>query len=389
MNILMVSHAYPRWEGDVAGAFVERLAVALHQRSHAMRVIAPADRGNGAGGCQRGVSVSRVRYAPGRLETLAYRGTMAEQGRGPLGALVAASLITAQARAIARLHAVQPADLVHAHWWVPGGVSAWLARLTRGPRYVITVHGTDATLLKESAIARLLGRVVLRAAAAVTAVSSYLAEQVGEYAGLDPDTIRVQPMPVDVERFQRASTGGGGIAVVGRLTKQKNIGVVLQALARLHQGGCGVSATIVGDGPERAALEARARTLGIAGSVRFTGAVSPERVPEVIGNADVMVFPAVGEGLGLVAGEALMMGIPVVAGQGGGGVTDLVPPTGAGRLVKADDPLAIADAVGELLAHPTARTLAWEAGGHLRRRLAPPAVAEAFESVYQRASAGR
>jgi len=104
-----------------------------------------------------------------------------------------------------------------------------------------------------------------------------------------------------------------------------------------------------------------------------------------IGEADVMVFPAVREGLGLVAAEALMLGVPVVATKAGGGVTDIVPPTGAGRLVPADDALALATAIKGFVSDPSSRRLAQEAGASLRRRLSPAAVAEVFETVYEAA----
>ena len=77
MNIICVTHAYPRTEGDVAGAFIHRLMVALHDRGHAVDVIAPADRGRSSDREPlQGVPVTRVRYAAPEQETLAYTGTM-------------------------------------------------------------------------------------------------------------------------------------------------------------------------------------------------------------------------------------------------------------------------------------------------------------------------
>lgn len=385
MQIVCVTHSYPRSENDIAGAFVERLVLALKARSHSIKVIAPSERGQGTRERHHGIGVSRVRYAPASMETLAYRGTMAEQARSLRGAILAANLVVGQAREIAHLNSIHPVDLVHAHWWVPGGVSAWLARLTGKPPYVVTLHGTDVRVLEQSWMGRILARRVLRKAAAVTAVSSYLAEQVAEFAGLDVGEIIVQPMPVDIDRFDRHSQGSAGVVTVSRLTKQKNLGVVLEALARLKKQGTPLKLKIIGDGPYRGMLEQRAKGLGIQQLVTFAGEVAPDRVAAEIGEADVMVFPAVREGLGLVAAEALMLGVPVVATKAGGGVTDIVPPTGAGRLVPADDALALATAIKGFVADPSSRRLAQEAGASLRRRLSPAAVAEVFETVYQTA----
>lgn len=386
MNVAFVTHAYPRWEGDVAGAFIERLVLALTGRGHGVQVVAPADGGRGGRELRHRVPVTRVRYAPARWETLAYRGTMAEAARSPLGFVAAASLVARQAQVVARLCRDQRIDLVHAHWWVPGGVSAWLAR----HRYVVTLHGTDVALLERSAPARFVARRVLRGAAAVTAVSTYLAERVARATGLDARRIVIQPMPADTRAFTRADAGGGGgggVVTVGRLTKQKRIDLILEALARLRAEGRTppLPLTVVGDGPERGALERRARELGLESHARFTGAVPPERIPEVLGDADVFAFPAVGEGFGLAAAEALMLGIPVVATTDGGGVTDLVPPTGAGRLVPPNDVAALACAIDELARDPESRRRAAAAGAELRRRIEPAAVAERFEAVYRQA----
>ena len=103
MNLACLTHAYPRWEGDVAGAFIERLVLALTARGHGVHVVAPADAGKGGKELRHQVPVTRVRYAPARRETLAYRGTMVAAVRSPAGLLFAASLIQRQARVVARL----------------------------------------------------------------------------------------------------------------------------------------------------------------------------------------------------------------------------------------------------------------------------------------------
>jgi glycosyltransferase involved in cell wall biosynthesis len=236
-------------------------------------------------------------------------------------------------------------------------------------------------------MARWLAKRVLRGAAGVTAVSSYLAREVERQVGFDSAQIVVQPMPIDVARFERTSQGGGGVVTAGRLTNQKNIGLVVEAVARLGRAGREVPFTIIGDGPERSNLECMVQELGIAERTRFLGAVAPEDVPAAFGDADVLVFPARNEGFGLVAAEALMLGIPVVATQGGGGVTDIVPTAGGGRLVAAYDSGALALAIQELLDDPRSGELAAKAGLELKRRLAPDAVAAAFESIYRDALA--
>lgn len=389
MRILHLTHNYPRHEGDLAGAFIERLVRAQAASGHEVAVLTPSDGGDAGEVTRGGVTVHRMRYAPARWETLAHTGTMASALGSPAGLGVFSSLVLTQARAARRLARQRGAELVHAHWWIPGGASAFLARATGGAPYVVTMHGTDVALLERSAPARALARRVLRRAAAVSAVSAYLAGKAAAVAELEPGAITVQPMPLDTGRFARASAGGGGVVTVGRLTAQKRVGRTLDAVAALQGRGVSLALTIVGDGPERGALESQAARLGIAGRTRFTGAVAPERVADAIGDADVFAFAAVGEGYGLAAAEALALGVPVVALDDGGGVTEIARRPGAGRVVPAGDAGAFARAIGELAASPEARRLAAAEGARLKVELEAGAVARRFDTVYQRALAGR
>jgi len=384
LNVGVLTHAYPRHDGDVAGAFIERLVLALAARGHGVHVVAPADVGRGGKELRHQVPVTRVRYAPAHRETLAYRGTMVAAARSLAGVVWGASLVWRQARTVARLRVEQGLDLVHAHWWVPGGVSAWLS----GRPYVVTLHGMDVVLLERSTAARVAARRVLRGAAAVTAVSSDLADRAARMARVDREGIVVQPMPIDAGRFTRTSRGGGGVVTVGRLTSRKRLDLLLEALAHLRAAGQTLPLTIVGDGAERPRLERCVTDLRLGGQVRFLGETPPDRIPETISDADVFAFPALGEGFGLAAAEALLLGVPVVAARDGGGVRDIVPESGAGRLV-APDSREIARAIGELVGDPDARRLAAAAGAALRQRLEPAAVAERFEALYRLVASGR
>lgn len=372
-----MTHNYPRWPGDLSGSFLGTLADALARRGVEVAVVAPSEEGKGGEEERGGVRVRRVRYAPARRETLAYRGTMQAAARRPGGWVALAGLWRALRRG-AREELARGAQLVHAHWWVPAGLA-----IPAGVPAVLTLHGTDASLLRRSGVARRLGTPVIRRAQVVTVVSRELATWVQTATGRHIPKEHIHPMPLDASRYGW-TTGGGGIVAIARLTAQKRMHLAIEAVACLLELGHEPPLTIVGDGPERANLEALAERRGVARLISFAGAVPPERIPEFLARADLMLFPAEGEGFGLAAAEALMSGVPVIACWDGGGLLDIVPERGAGRLTLPAAE-ALADAALDVLNDPERLVTARAEGEAWRRRLAPERVAETCEGWYREA----
>ncbi|HEX6644189.1 MAG TPA: glycosyltransferase [Gemmatimonadales bacterium] len=380
MRVVFLTHNYPRWPGDVSGAFLATLAAALGRRGIEVRVVAPSDEGKGGGETSGSITVRRVRYATAGLERIAYRGTMAQALRSPAGLQALTGLWRALRRA-AEEELAQGASLVHAHWWIPGGLAAPPAA-----PLVLTSHGTDAALLRKSGLARRLARPVYRRARIVTAVSREMATWIENGAGRHIGKEYVQAMPVDTSSYAW-SEGGGGAYVIARLTPQKRVDLAIRTISFLETLGAALPLTIVGDGPERGALEQLAADLGVSRRVRFLGAVKPDEVPAVLRTADLMYFPAAGEGFGLAAAEALMCGVPVIACWDGGGVLDVVPETGAGRRV-IPSPDALADATLDILTDETRQEQARDLGAFWRRRLDPDHVAGVCAGWYREALGG-
>jgi glycosyltransferase involved in cell wall biosynthesis len=217
-------------------------------------------------------------------------------------------------------------------------------------------------------------------------VSQPWAELLERQVGVHVPPDRVQPMPVtNVPR--PLSTGGGGVVIIGRLSKQKRVDLAIAGYADARAQGLAAPLTIVGDGPPREALRQMVDRLGLSAAVRFVGEVSPTRIPDFLASADCCLMTAEAEGLGLAAAEALMQGVPVVACRDGGGVLDVVGATGAGRIV-APEAAAVSAGLRDLLADPTARSAAKLAGARWRRALSPEFVAERCLSWYQEALHG-
>jgi glycosyltransferase involved in cell wall biosynthesis len=323
-----------------------------------------------------GIPVERVRYAAAEQETLAYTGRMQDALGSPGGVATFYGLWRALKAAATRT-ASEPGTVVHAHWWIPAGLAA-----PASAPMVLTSHGTDVRLLDRWMPARWLARPVYQRARVVTAVSRHLAESIQRLTGRAVPLERVQPMPVDTSHWH-LSTGGGGLIAVARLTGQKRLHLLVSAVARCRRAGRMLPCTIVGDGPERPALEQQARSEGVAALIEFTGQLGFGDVLQRLQRADLFVLPARQEGFGLSAAEALMVGVPVIVCTDGGGLVDLAAP-GAGRVVSPDG-AHIASAIEELLGSDAARDAALKRGAELRQRLAPATVAGRFEQWYQEA----
>jgi glycosyltransferase involved in cell wall biosynthesis len=106
---------------------------------------------------------------------------------------------------------------------------------------------------------------------------------------------------------------------------------------------------VVGDGPERRALERCLEQLGLGGRVHLTGFLSHHRVPAVLAHADVFVMPSRYEELGSALVEAMHVGVPIVASRTGG-IPDVIAHGESGLLADPGDPAAFADAIDRLVA---------------------------------------
>ena len=378
MRVVFLTHNYPRHAGDVAGAFLHPLAVALRARGVDLRVVAPSEGGKGGRDIIDGVPVRRMRYAEAKQETFAYSGTMASTVRSPQGLRALAGLIRALRRGAREELAGGESAVLHAHWWIPAGLAA-----PPEVPVVLTCHGSDVRWLERGGVAQLLGRMPLRRARVVTTVSRQLAEVIQVRSGVQVAEDAVQPMPL-VAADRPWSVGGGGVVIIGRLVDQKRVDLAIAAFALARERGFGMPLTIVGDGAARAALKVQAGGLALGDAVRFRGELQPSEVPGILATADVAVVPALGEGFGLVAAEALMQGVPVIACSDGGGLLDVVPTAGGGRIV-LPTAAAIAAAMAAVVSDPAARHAARAEGMRWRERLSPDFVAERCLDWYRRA----
>lgn len=193
---------------------------------------------------------------------------------------------------------------------------------------------------------------LLRSADAVTSVSAWaLAAAVAvcpEVAGRSRVILNALPDPdLDV-----APPAAPILVGAGRLVADKGFDVAIRALAAVRAEHPTAVLRLAGDGPGRPELEALAAELGVADGLELLGWVTPERLPDVLAGATVVVMPSRWqEAFGLVALQAAQVGRPVVASNVGG-LPEVVEDGVTGALVPAEDADALACAVLDLLADP-------------------------------------
>ncbi|HEX7588644.1 MAG TPA: glycosyltransferase [Anaerolineae bacterium] len=389
IRLLVLAHVFPRAVDDSMGAFLLHLADALADHAFHTDVVAPHAGGLADDETLGAARIHRFHYAPERGERLAYTGTMHEiVGRGLSGKILFASFcLSFFFKALAVARAARP-QILHAHWWLPGGlVGACVSYLTRIP-LVITTHGTDVEMLRRTRWAMPLARFAFSRARAITCGSTYLRDQLCALGVADAARVSVIPMPVNplFENQPGAAPDRepGLILSVARLTAQKSIDTLIDAFAILHGRDSSARLCIIGDGPMRAALEEQARSLNLSSQVEFLGGLPQTELPRYYAKAAVFVLPSIREGMGLVYAEALLCGAPVIAANSGG-VTDIVKDGETGLCVPERDAAALAEAIGKLLNDPAlAARLTSNGAAWVRERYTRDCVAAQFAEVYKR-----
>ncbi|MGY1704507.1 glycosyltransferase family 4 protein [Geodermatophilus sp. SYSU D00697] len=317
-------------DGGGAERYVVDLAIALRRRGWPVEVACSIGGVRSAALQQTGVPVSVL-----------------------VGELVKRRVSGPYCRALRRLVLERRPAVVHAHLFASAAAAV---RATRG--LGIPVALTEHTEAPWRGVSdRAVSRWVYRRADHVLAVSSAIRDLLVDGFGVPADRVEVA-LPATTTRLPGrppARPAAPVVGVVGRLVPEKGVDVFLRAASRVRAVVPWARFVVVGDGPLRADLQARATAPGLDGAVEFTG--YRDDAPTVIAGLDVLVVPSRSEGSPLVVCEAMAAGVPVVATRVGG-LPDLVEDRGSGFLVAPGDDEGIARAVVSLLLDPgTARRM--------------------------------
>ncbi len=220
-------------------------------------------------------------------------------------------------------------DLLHVHYAIPHASAAYLAKQilkTEGIHIpvITTLHGTDITLVGKDPSYEPVVTFSVNQSDGVTAVSEDLKRDTYFHFQIEND-IRVIPNFIDLDRFRKQKkdhfkhaicpNGEKLLVHTSNFRKVKRIEDVIYAFIKINEQ-LPSKLLLVGDGPERARMEAICRELGTCEDVRFLGKM--DAVEELLSVCDLFLMPSESESFGLAALEAMACEVPVISTNTGG-----------------------------------------------------------------------
>lgn len=271
-------------------------------------------------------------------------------------------------------------DIVHAHFYSIAAIASILKRKFCIP-FVVTEHSSklNRNLLE---ISRLDARIAANAyqkADRVVVVSKALAANLKQNFGVEGQII---PNIVDVSNFQyveRQKKDGFKFISVGNLIKIKGFDLLIRAFAEAFKDDKTVKLSIVGDGPERKALQDAVNQYGIGDQITFLRTIGREKVKQIYYDSDAFVLSSRSETFGVVFIEAMATGLPVIATRCGG--PESFVDENNGMLVKVNDVDELADAMRKIRTNYKNYN-PMQISEKCREKFAPDVVAEKIISVY-------
>jgi glycosyltransferase involved in cell wall biosynthesis len=381
MHIGVLTHNYPRFEGDFSGTFVEALCEELAAQGEQVTVWAPYDPAYQRP-LEGKVALRLYRYAwPDALHRLGYMRSMQSDLALRLEAyLLSPGFFARGVQVLLRDARRCRPDLLHAHWLLPNGwIAAVVSRLLGIP-LVVSIPGSDARVAASNPIFRAMARFALGQASLLTANSADLRDAVLPLGatlsrfemilyGVDPAALRPDSTGVvELRRRLAIDDTAGVILCVGRMVPKKGFDVLIRALAEPVLQGQPVVAVMVGEGDDKALWQALARDLGVAERVRWVGSVPKTAIGRYYNMADLLAMPSVSrpaDGLNVCVLDAMSCARPVVATPVAGNPLAVIPGV-TGLIVPEQEPAALAAAVAALLGDPALRR---QMGAAARRRI--------------------
>lgn len=360
-------------------------ALAIKGQGNEVRVIAMHNPGSKSRENIKGIEVIRPRYLPDRWEILQKDSAGLPQAwqSNPWAKLAILPFFLIHTVAVA--YWSRDCDIIHAQWTI-SGASVWITRWFHRCPYVVTIHGSDIFKAARMWLPKIITKRVLSGANKVIAVSQALVDNV-TLLGIKQKNIEVISNGVNLELFSYdpATKREPIILFVGSLIHRKGIDILLNAFSKLLIDLPLYNLVIVGEGILKDYLKFIAKDLGISDKVIFTGFQTQEQVHLWMQKAKVFVLPSIEEGQGVVLLEALASGTPCV-GSKVGGIPDVIKPD-FGRLVEPSEPIALNQALLEVINSPDWEMMSLNARRQAENKYKWPRIVEKIINVYKHALA--
>ena len=270
-------------------------------------------------------------------------------------------------------------DVILAYQTVIDGLIGVVAKTLFGIPVIVSIRGDAEYRLDRYRQSRLLSPFVFRRADRLAVQTATLGdelvqafERAGRSRAAEALRAKLIVVPNGISIPPPREGMGQGVLYVGRLIKSKGVDLLLDAMRDCP----GERLTIVGDGPERRALEEHARGNP---NVTFTGMVDTAEVDRYLAGAGVLVLPSLEEGLPNVVLEAMALGVPVIATRIGG-IPDLIAHGETGWLIEPGKATTIADGIRRLMADAPLRARIASNGRAAVRPYEWPRAVETIES---------
>lgn len=321
MHILQLPSWYPADSSDVKGIFFREQALSLAAIGNQVGVLAPCLRP-----LKRALAEKNIRFRAITCEDDEGAITFRYQALGALSRIPYGKyylwLRASEKLFKAYVNSEGWPDIIHAHASLYAGAVACRWKRKFGLPYVLTEHSTTFARNTLAPWQLRLARQAISQADATIAVSPNLGRLLDQKIPSNRSQWEWIPNMVS-PRFEQSSaerprSGCIRLLNLALMTEKKGQLNLLAAFARSFAGKLNVELWLGGDGPLRSRLEAESRRLKLESQVFFLGTIPPHDVPNLLNQVDIVVIASHYETFGLVAAEALMTGIPVVATSCGG-----------------------------------------------------------------------
>ena len=318
IKVLVLTTSFPLAQGSVSGLFVKRLVDNFPPDIHPV-VVVPCDK-NEMPINQLSYKVKCFNYAPRNIQVLAHLpgGIPAALNSGKFALLLVPFFLIAMFAKC--LIEAKDVDLIHANWSVSGVIGGVVGFLYSKP-VITTFRGEDVNKAEKNMIYNLVLKLAIKFSTHIVCVSLNMVEKVKLISANKNYNIKFIPNGVDkylaetANDFHQKKENKLIIVTVGSLTENKNTILIIEAVNKLIKKGKDITLNIIGDGPQKTALESIIKKYQLQNHIHMHGSLESKDVYEIVRRSDMFVLSSFREGRPNVILESMVLGTLVLASR--------------------------------------------------------------------------